>query len=237
MKSQEMQKNTFFKLYGKYIILNILLVTLITLLIIFVSINAGFINDIDSFVFKIVEIFRTPVFSNIFLFITYLGETITIIILLILCLIFLKKKSFPLIFLCSISAFINFVIKNLVKRARPMGQFVNNLIINYPFPNSYSFPSGHSQTSLVFYFILAFILLNNFYKGKHKKLLLSLSLIIPILVMLSRLVLGVHFFSDVLCGLSIGTLIIINYFFYLKIKSIKQPMKINSNSNSNSNSK
>lgn len=220
MKTQE--RPTFFKLYGKYVILNILLLTLITLLIIFVSINANFITKIDNFMFNLVEIFRSPIFSNIFLFITYLGETLTIITLLILSLIFLKKKSFPLIFLCSISAFISFVIKNLVKRARPVGQFVNNLIFNYPFPESYSFPSGHSQNSLVFYFVLAFILIDNFYKGKHKKLLLSLSLILPLLIMLSRIVLGVHYFSDVLCGLLLGFLIILNYMFYLKIKFNKE---------------
>jgi len=206
------QKNK--NLITKHAIIQSLLLAFIIFLTISVSLNAGFIQSIDNFVFDIASKIRCKTVDNIFLFITYLGETITIISFLIFLLIFpFRKKLVPLYCLVGISACTNYILKNLIKRARPIGQFVNDLIFNYPFPTSYSFPSGHSQNSLVVYFVSAYILLNHYYKGKNKNLILSLITILPVLVMISRIILGVHFFSDVLMGACLAILIISNYIF------------------------
>lgn len=202
----------------RHIIFQAILLIFAIFLIVSVSMNLQIINIVDDFVFHLSDFVRNDITNNIFLVLTYFGETITIICLLILLLIFpFRKKLLPLYFLTGISVSINYIIKNLVQRARPVGQFAENLMFNYPFPDSFSFPSGHSQTSMVVYFVLAYILLNSYYNGKHKKLYLSLVLIIPFLVMISRIILGVHFFSDVLMGAVVAIIIISNYVFFEKL--------------------
>lgn len=222
MKSKDNKKQNFLSTYGKFILLDFFLLAILITLLVLLGINSNVINVIDNSVFDFINIFRVPFVTNLALFITYFGETITIILLLIICLIIYKKESLPLVFSTGTSAVINYLIKHIVKRPRPAGQFVTNLIIDYPFPDGYSFPSGHSQTGLVFYYFLAYLLLSKYYKGKNKKLFLGLSLIFPILIMLSRLVLGVHYFTDILCGATLGSLIIVNYFLITKIYNNKK---------------
>ena len=197
----------------KFLIIQFILFSLLIFLIISVSLNLNFITKIDNFIFNLCDIIRNKFVNNLMLIFTFLGESITIILILIILLLFKNKKiSYPVIYLTSLSAIINYILKNLVQRARPVGEFVKNLIINYKFPTSYSFPSGHSQTSIVFYFALSYFLLDNLYKGKHKKLYLTLITLIPILITISRVVLGVHYFSDVLCSVIIALIILTNYF-------------------------
>ena len=71
--------------------------------------------------------------------------------------------------------------------------------------SSSSFPSGHSMmVAFVFAILIYFILTSPHLKSWLKKLLVVLSTFIIIIVPISRLVLGVHYFTDVLGGLFIG---------------------------------
>lgn len=217
MKNKTDKKIKHSSFYGKFIFLQVFLLILLILLMFSIKFNANYINSIDNFVFYLCGFIRNNIVNNIFLFITYFGESYIIILFLIIFFIFnLKKIVKPLTLVTLTSVGFNYIIKNIIERARPIGQFASNLIINYKFPTSFSFPSGHSQTGLVFYFCLAYLLTKHYYNGKHKKLILTFSLLLPVLIMLSRLVLGVHFFTDVLGGIIIATIIITNYLFFSK---------------------
>lgn len=98
-----------------------------------------------------------------------------------------------------------------VDRARPVGEFVGNLIFNYGFPTSSSFPSGHSQAGMVFYYVLITLLIYelNITNKRVKTGLKTSAIVLALLIGLSRIILGVHFFTDVLTGLLLGWLIII----------------------------
>ena len=72
-------------------------------------------------------------------------------------------------------------------------------------PDKYSFPSGHSITA----FAVAISL------GLFYPFLLSCLLVVAVLVAASRIILGMHFLSDVLAGSAIGVLLgVISYHIF-----------------------
>jgi len=91
----------------------------------------------------------------------------------------------------------NMILKNLVDRDRPY-EVLNELRILIERQPDSSFPSGHAANSLassvVFYKL--------FKKKKAKYGVLAAGLVMA----LSRVYVGVHYLSDVLVGISVGTL-------------------------------
>lgn len=75
-------------------------------------------------------------------------------------------------------------------------------------PGEYSFPSGHA----VFYTIISGFMIwygIKYLKGWKRWLLATVAVLIILAVSFSRVYLGVHFLSDVLAGVAIGTIIVI----------------------------
>jgi undecaprenyl-diphosphatase len=123
--------------------------------------------------------------------------------LIISLMLFLKKYKKDALFFSGAmilgGAFI-YMAKEIVKKARPE----NALAIE----TSPSFPSGHALISLIFFGFLIFIVLNSL-KSKAYKPIISIALIVLILLIgISRLILNVHFFSDVLGGWLLGLFIL-----------------------------
>lgn len=68
-----------------------------------------------------------------------------------------------------------------------------------------SFPSGHSMLSAVVYLTLAVLLAQTIENRSSKIYLISAALFLAFLVGLTRLILGVHYPTDVLAGWTAGT--------------------------------
>lgn len=190
-----------------------ILVPIILFLIVSVYLNASYIQAVDNFVYSIIHHLRNNVTNNIFLIITLFGQTLTILVVLYFLWFLPNRKSFalPLSIYMLISSGVNSVVKLIVNRTRPVGEFVANLFFNYEFPASSSFPSGHSQAGLVFYYVLITFLIEEL-NIMNKKLQSGLkvgAITLALLIGLSRIMIGVHFFTDVLTGLLIAWLIII----------------------------
>lgn len=91
----------------------------------------------------------------------------------------------------------NGFLKELFKRQRPD-------ILPLIEQGGYSFPSGHSMGSFIFYGALSFMLFR-LLKGKWKNVIAAvLAGCMILLVGLTRIYLGVHYPSDVIAGFSIG---------------------------------
>jgi len=109
----------------------------------------------------------------------------------------------------------NIFIKHLVARARPFDTYCD-LIPLIKKPRDFSFASGHTTASFASVGILARFIPKPF---------AVLAIIYAFLVAYSRLYLGVHYPTDVLCGLIIGTsgsIIVYNLFSKkYELKNIK----------------
>lgn len=93
------------------------------------------------------------------------------------------------------------MIKNIACRTRPFDTATD--IQNFRDVEGYSFPSGHSSGSASTFVGTAVT-----YRKKRWKWLTICSIIIPLLVALSRNYLGAHYLTDVLAGLALGVLIV-----------------------------
>lgn len=114
-----------------------------------------------------------------------------------------KQRIFLFLDLIGSGLIIN-ITKNIFLRERPIiGQ---NLLADY------SFPSGHTFIAITFYGFLLYLVM----KGKqsnYKKLKEGVLLFLIITIPLSRLILGVHYLTDVLGGIALG----LAYLFFLII--------------------
>lgn len=90
------------------------------------------------------------------------------------------------------------IIKTLIKRIRP----VSNLLLE----TDYSFPSGHATIATIFLlssiFLMAPVIKNNF----TRNIFLICTCVIFPLVIVSRIYLSVHWFSDILAGILLGSI-------------------------------
>lgn len=149
----------------------------------------------------------TGFFDIFFSFFTFFGEgTLLFILLPVLYWTINKDIGKILGFACFTSVVTNDTLKEIAKIERPISnpdiRFVeiDNLFVNtVDLKNSYSFPSGHSQNISVTCFTLAL-----YY---NKKKLWILSTILVLLVMASRMYLGVHWPIDVIIGGLLGLII------------------------------
>jgi undecaprenyl-diphosphatase len=97
-------------------------------------------------------------------------------------------------------ALLNLVLKNIFQRTRPA------IPGAYMVDTGFSFPSGHTMISLVFYGMVAYLALSYVKNKKWKTLIIAGTLAICAMIGFSRLYLGVHFLTDVLAGWAAGGL-------------------------------
>ena len=142
---------------------------------------------------------RNDVLTPIFKFITTLGNAGVIWIVLSVGLLIPKKtRRVGVLALVSLlfSALIdNVILKNVVARTRPY-DLIEGLTSLVGAQKDYSFPSGHTGSD----FAAAVVM----FRGLPKKFGIPI-LVFACLMGLSRLYVGVHYPSDVLGGVLIGT--------------------------------
>ena len=200
----------------KITLISFIIASLSIFLLISVLVLTNVITNIDKFCFDIFTSNRLSFFNWLFVLITFLGET-KIIVLVSIVLVALpnrKKLGIPLVVTIIISAVLNLLIKIIFQRARPVGYFLENAPLGYAMPTGYSFPSGHAQTSTVFYFVLTYLLCKHYVKKDWLKIILWIAtLIVCVLIPISRVYLGVHFFSDIVAGIMLAIGIISGFIF------------------------
>lgn len=165
-----------------------------------VRVKMGLIQKLDNYILSTMKKYTNNKYLDIIMpLITHLG-TLGILWIAIATMLMLsspyKLVGAAVIVTLTITTFIGEgIIKHIIRRTRPCNkQNIVNLLISKP--SSYSFPSGHTVSS----FAAAEILSRYFYEYK------LIFMAIAVLIALSRLYLYVHYPTDIIAGIIIGTL-------------------------------
>lgn len=191
----------------KIIYLVSLCLTLIIFLVLFILIlNASSPLAVDYAVRDLFYNIRGNKYNFIYYFfriITELGNTYFIIALLIFSLFLfrLDNRFFIIVFSTIFMLVLQLGLKEFVNRERPTES------LRWVYESTSSFPSGHSMASGLILTYYSYMIYEAKYNKKTKKILITIISILYLLVLISRLVFGVHYFSDVVAGFSLGTLI------------------------------
>lgn len=129
------------------------------------------------------------------------------VVIFVLILFFVHKKNFSMaiIFLACNTICYDFIklIKGIIQRTRP--PFELQLFTH---PKDFSFPSGHTFDATIFFGLLIYIISKYVKNNITKYTLCSICVIMIMLVGLSRILLGVHYPTDVLAGFLLGLTIV-----------------------------
>lgn len=158
----------------------------------------------DAAILQALEKIRCPFLDVFFSVFTALGEEFVIAaIIAVVYICFSKRIGEQALVTVMTASCVTTGIKSAVRRLRP---FVNGTVDKVNVDNivvstadldpDMSFPSGHATATSSFFTTLAIRI--------RKPLVIVLSTLFVLLVMLSRLYLGVHYPTDVLTGLAIG---------------------------------
>lgn len=166
-------------------------------------ITADPIIAVDHAVAQLVAVFRVPEMIRPAVWITSLGTKWVVLPLIVLtCLtLWLLRRQWlilPLLLSSAGASVFSALGKIAFHRSRP----VEAVLLE----QSYSFPSGHATIAVAFYGFLGYLLIRWSNRWKTRVKLFFLTLILIFLIGLSRILLGVHYLSDVWAGYLIGTL-------------------------------
>ena len=143
--------------------------------------------------------FASPLLTAIMRGFSFVGSTIALsagTIYVVIRFAIRKWKREAILFALTMigAGLLNITLKLAFKRPRPVPYF------NLSPPESYSFPSGHSLTSAVFFGALAAILTARIRSTRVKATIWIVSTAMFLLIGLSRIYLGVHYTTDVIAG-------------------------------------
>ena len=100
------------------------------------------------------------------------------------------------------------VVKRIFQRQRPDIPILDSA-------TTYSFPSGHSFSSFVFFSVLVYVIWQSKINLMAKWLISILLMIVPVTVGISRIILKMHYPTDVLAGFCLGLIWVIFCFWAL----------------------
>jgi undecaprenyl-diphosphatase len=176
-----------------------------------------FIQNIDLKIILFIEKHLNHETIQVFFsFITKLNDYGLLTILAVFIII-IKNKDAQVTKICLYSIFLSLIIvqllgKNIIQRPRPF-ELINQLTLWIEKPTTYSFPSGHASISGIG-FMLSYLYLNN-------KIIKFTFMALFILVTISRLILKVHFLSDIFFGflIAIGVVLLVHHFILGKLSN------------------
>lgn len=187
------KKKLIFKKCIKWIIFAVCILSLVSLIII---VKLKTTLNIDKIVYNyIYNVLKSSNSVDVAIVITNLANKYWLIIVSIVFILLLKDKKMGFIILLNLTlaAISNHTLKQIIRRQRPNE---NCLVLE----KGFSMPSGHSMVGMAFYGFLIYIIFKRVNNKFIKYSLITLLSLLIISIGISRIYLGVHYFSDVIAG-------------------------------------
>lgn len=171
----------------------------------------------DAWINMQMKSMQMPLLSESMIILTSLNGGRGILVFSIVFILFFAYKKWYhslLFYLFSVLgaqiAFVSF--KMIFQRIRPVSDII--------FESGYSFPSGHATMATALSLSLYVIFSKRISVVSLRMTLLSVSLLWIVLISFSRIYLGVHWFSDVIAGVTLGFawVMFLVFVFYDKLK-------------------
>lgn len=164
-------------------------------------VTADTITVVDFEVARWFHAHRNPVLTKFMLFISDIHSVLGIILWSMLtALIFIWKKDWYWLLGLAVSVgggmLVNVLVKYAFHRARPS---VDEPLLTLM---TYSFPSGHTAGSMLFYGVLTAYLVCHVRFWRWQIPIVTIAVLMVVIVGISRMYLGVHYLSDVLAAIA-----------------------------------
>ncbi|OPA43681.1 phosphoesterase [Bacillus cereus] len=178
-------------------------------------VHAGGVTVMDTYVRGLVRGLQTESSLTFFSYFTKLGSAIGIVATLVISLlVFWKKRYYAAMIVYPmgilITHLVNKGIKEIVKRERPsLNEALDAL--------GYSFPSGHAMLSIMTFGFLTYIIAANLKSVAGKCATTILMGIVIGSIGLSRVILNVHYPTDILAGYCVGGILLIMAIYYHRL--------------------
>jgi undecaprenyl-diphosphatase len=192
--------------------------SLIFLALFFITIvllNAGLFQKTDELVNSYFSTPSSVFFTNFSLIIGFIFDPLNIIVILLIVFLFLffgkfKKDSLFLLVVSLFGGILIFGLKELFQRVRP-----ENL-----YESGFGFPSGHAAISIILFCSLIYFSFK-YLNDNYGYLISGISIVFILFILFSRFYLGVHWFSDIIGGIFLGTFVflsVVSFFGSSKVK-------------------
>jgi undecaprenyl-diphosphatase len=197
--------NSFYTALGIYLIGGAALAIACTALFVQLAshVQSGATQSFDETVMRWMGAHRIEWIEQSLLEITALGTGLVLMMIVIIAALFLvatqhRFSAFLLLVASAGGLVLNTILKSSFDRPRP------RLFEWLTSPGGSSFPSGHAMGSAIVYFTVAYLIGRLEKRRWMRALTILTSLLLVLLISVSRLYLGVHYPSDVLAGMVIG---------------------------------
>jgi membrane-associated phospholipid phosphatase len=212
-----MNKNSRSNETKRFIIYSILILAAFTLMFLgfAYALEEHLLHQFDLTIITEIQSFISVKMTSVMEVFTFIGSAsgiISIAIVTIIIMLFNKKWWECVFFVIAVigSTLFNSLLKWVFHRARPT---IHPLVTE----TGYSFPSGHSMSSIVTYGMIMVFLVLFFNKAWSKTLIILVFSLLILLIGISRIYLGVHYPSDVIAGFSAGGTWLIVCLIFLRL--------------------
>ncbi|WP_314991848.1 phosphatase PAP2 family protein [uncultured Gemella sp.] len=167
----------------------------------------SFLKPLDNTIINFIQGLENPILTSIYLNTTNIADMkqsaiITAIIVIILFASKFKRETLFLTLTMVTCGIVMAFIKTIFNRPRPNIHRLVEL-------NSLSFPSGHSTSATILYLSLALIFIKLTKKNTYIPIVVAIAGIL--FMVSSRIYLGVHYPTDTIAGMSLGSAIVLIY--------------------------
>ena len=177
---------------------------------IFILVASGynsFLKSLDNAIIHFIQGLENSMLTSIYLNTTNIADMkqstiITAIIVIILFARNFKREALFLTLTMGTCGIVMAFIKTIFNRPRPNIHRLVEL-------NSLSFPSGHSTSATILYLSLTLIFIKLMKKNTYIPILVAIAGIL--FIVSSRIYLGVHYPTDTIAGMSLGSAIVLIY--------------------------